>query len=185
VNRQQCRAAAASVHGGADFTALRTAGVFQITDAVALNRLIAAASSIGFVGRVELLRAVRNREIALLELDRTADVPSRVLREATRPLIALLGDDDYANTGPSGWAAVLRLSRWARAAMIHATGADVPSYRAAIRMALLVRLFLLIETDSAHAQEWGNALLAWGVPFLGLVPSEGAHPILPQQAKMQ
>ena len=184
MNRQQRRAAAAA-RQGADFTALRSAGKFEITDPAATDRLNAAAYPAGFVGRVELLRVVRNREIALVESDRKADVPERVLAETTKPLIVVLGDDDYQSTGPTGWAAVPGLLRWAKGALIHGTGADVPSYRAAIGMALLARRFLLIETDSAHAREWGNALLVQGIPFLGLLPSEGVHPVKPGKLGMQ
>lgn len=133
MNRQQRRAAAAA-RQGADFTALRAAGGFKIADAGAFDGLIAVAFAAGFVGRVALLRAVRRRETALLEPDRST---------------------------------------------------DVPSYRAAIGMALLARRFLLIETDSAHAREWGNALLVQGIPFLGLLPSEGVHPVKPGKLGMQ
>ena len=69
--------------------------------------------------------------------------------------------------------------------MIHATGADVPSYQMAIGMALLARRFLLIETDTAHLREWGEALLARRVPFISLCPPEGVHPIAPPRSTMQ
>ena len=76
-------------------------------------------------------------------------------RPTAVPMIAVLGDDDYASTGPTGWPATRRLFRWAKGAMIHATGADAPSYQAAIRMAIGSRRFLLIETSSDCAAEWG------------------------------
>jgi hypothetical protein len=47
-------------------------------------------------------------------------------------LIAIVGDDDYQSSGPAEWPATRRLFRWARGAMIHATGADVPTYQMAI-----------------------------------------------------
>jgi hypothetical protein len=55
----------------------------------------------------------------------------------------------------------------------------------AIGMALLARRFLLIETDTAHMREWGEALLARRVPFITLRPPEGPHPIAPPRSTMQ
>jgi hypothetical protein len=160
-------------------------GCDQIGKPDQIDRLIAACASLGLVGRVELLRSVRAGKIALVEPDRDAVVPLRLLERATRPLVALVGDDDYASTGPTAWPATRRLFRWARGAMIHATGADVPSYQMAIGMALLARRFLLVETDTAHAREWGEALLARRIPFITLRPPEGVHPVAPPRSAMQ
>jgi hypothetical protein len=124
-------------------------------------------------------------EVTLLEVDRQGMPPSRVLKASGRPLIAVIGDDDYASTGPCGWAATRRLLYWARGGMIHATGADVPSYRTAIGMALVTWRFLLVETDSAHMDEWGGALRKHGVPFLGLRPPKGSHPVAPDRSTLQ
>jgi hypothetical protein len=73
----------------------------------------------------------------------------------------------------------------ARGAMVHATGADVPTYRLAIGMALVHRRFLLIETDSAHAHDWGEALHKRRIPALGLVPPDGVHPLPFDRATMR
>jgi hypothetical protein len=157
----------------------------RITKGADLDRLICATSAMELPGRVELLRAVRRGEITLLEVNRQGMPPSRVLKASARPLLAVVGDDDYASTGPCGWAAARRLQYWARAGMIHATGADVPSYQAVIGMTLLCRRFLLVETDSAHLDEWGAALRKYGVPFLGLRPPTGAHPVAPDRSALQ
>ena len=69
--------------------------------------------------------------------------------------------------------------------LIHGTGADVPSYRAAIDGALIVKRFLLIETSSSYVRLWGEALITAHVPFLALEPTDGMHPALPAKARMQ
>ena len=142
-----------------------------------IDRLIAAYACLDMVGRVELMRAVRAGTIDTVEPTRDRVVPTKILERSLRPLIAIIGDDDYASTGPAAWPATRRLFRWAKGAMVHATGADAPSYQIAIGMAMQCRRFVLIETDSTHAREWGEALLARRVPFIGLVPTDGTHPL--------
>lgn len=161
-----------------------TLGVTQIGAPDQIDRLIVHASALGLPGRVELLRAVRGGAINLLEIGRQSAAPVRTLERSLRPVVMVLGDDDYASTGPSGWAAWQRLSYWARTAMVHATGADAASYRLAIGMALAHRRFLLIETDSAHAHDWGAALHKRNIPAIGLVPPDGAHPVMPPRGGM-
>jgi hypothetical protein len=145
-----------------------------------LDRLIAHAAALELVGRVELLRAVRDGSINLIEVSREAPAPIRVMEQSPRPVLLVIGDDDYASTGPCGWAAWQRVSYWARA-----TGADVASYQMAIGMALLRPRFVLIETDSAHAHEWGEALQRRRIPALGLLPLEGIHPVTPPAEAVQ
>jgi hypothetical protein len=157
----------------------------QIGKREQLDRLIAHAAALELVGRVELFRAVRVGVINLIEVGREASAPVRAMEQSPRPVVLLFGDDDYASTGPSGWAAWQRVSYWARAAMVHATSADVASYQMAIGMALLQARFLLIETDSAHAHEWAEALHRRRIPALGLLPPEGIHPVTPRREAMQ
>jgi hypothetical protein len=151
----------------------------QIGKSEQINRLITHAAVMNLPGRVELLRAVRDGSINLVEIERKAEAPMRVIEQSPRPVVMLLGDDDYRATGPAGWAAWQRLSYWARGAMVHATGADAASYRLALGLAVLHQRFLLIETDSAHAHAWGDALHRRRIPAIGLVPPDGAHPVMP------
>ena len=44
---------------------------------------------------------------------------------------------------------------------------------------------LLVETDSAHLDEWSGALHKHGVPFLGLRPPKGSHPVAPDRGRVQ
>ena len=132
-----------------------------------------------------LLRAARDGLISLSQSPRGTAVPIKLLDKANRPAIALIGDDDYQSSGPSGWKSMHRLLGWAKGALIHGTGADVPSYEVAIQMALHYRRFLLIETDSAHVREWGDLLRSRHVPFLALFPSNGVHPVAPAPGEIQ
>jgi hypothetical protein len=157
----------------------------QIGDPDQIDRLIAHAAMLNLPGRVELLRAVRARAINLVEIERKAPAPMRLIEQSSRPVMLILGDDDYAATGPAGWAAWQRLSYWARGAMVHATGADATSYQMAIGMALVVQKLLLIETDSAHAHEWGAALHRRNIPAIGLLPPDGQHPLSIARSAMQ
>jgi hypothetical protein len=122
----------------------------RLTTKNQLAQAIVVASHLGLAGRVELLRSVRAGEVALIEIDRTAEAPLGELnRVTTRPIVCLIGDDDYCSSGPSGWKAWPRLGDcWAKYGMIHAAGGDAATYRLAIDLAVLYRKFLLIETGS-------------------------------------
>lgn len=158
------------------------AGEHELAKPDQIDRLIAAAATMNLPGRVELLRAVQSGAINLVETERHTAAPMQAIERSSRPVVMLLGDDDYASTGPSGWAAWERLSFWARGAMVHATGADAHSYRLAIGSALIQRRMLLIETDSAHAHAWGAARHKRNIPGIGLVPPNGVHPVMPTRA---
>jgi hypothetical protein len=102
----------------------------------------------------------------------------KMLKRSPRPVLVLVGDDDYATTGPAGWSATAMLLRWATSAVVHGTGGDIATYRMAADIAAANGRFLLIETSSAHVSTWRAALQAAGVPHLSLVPpSGGCHPL--------
>lgn len=110
-----------------------------------------------------------------------------MLKRAPRPVLVLIGDDDYASTGPAGWACTPTLLRWARAAMVHGTGADVATYQLAVQMAVGCRRGLLIETSSPFARVWREALRTarQPVPNVTLVAPNDAHPVMPARGAMQ
>ena len=146
--------------------------MYRVTETKHFDEIIAKLSPIPDAEHlVVLFRAVRDGVIALAQAPRGTAVPIKQLDKANRPAIALIGDDDYQSSGPSGWKSMHRLLGWAKGALIHGTGADVPSYAIAIQMALHYRRFLLVETDSAHVREWGDLLRSRDVPFLALCPS--------------
>ena len=161
---------------------------FPTTPAAAIDHAIGQAVTIGFHHTAELLRAVRRGEICLIAPeDRTALVSMGSLKRAPLPVLVLIGDDDYASTGPAGWACTPTLLRWARQAIVHGTGADVPTYRLAVEMAVGCRRGLLIETSSVFAPVWREALRTarQPVPTLTLVAPDGAHPVMPARGAMQ
>jgi hypothetical protein len=161
--------------------------VVQITKSSEIDRMIAHAASIGQTGCVTLLReGVRAGLINAVFVDRYAEAPMRKLKRSARPTCVVLGDDDYQSTGPLAWTSFMRLSHWAKGALIHASGGDAPSYRMAIRMTLQHQRLLLVETSSAMADTWAAALNKRGIRPVGLLPSDGGpHPVLPPRSAMQ
>ena len=160
--------------------------VFHISTDRDINTMIAQASRLEMPWRVELYRAVRDKMINLAGPGRDADAPRKLLEASPRPTVVLLGDDDYASTGPDGWMAFRCLGYWARAAMMHATGGDVASYQLAVGLTCIKRRLLLIETSSERAHEWGRALQRRRIPAVGLVPpGDNTHPVQPARGDLQ
>ena len=128
--------------------------------------------------RVPILRAVCHGVIGLSEVSRDAAFPRGDLDAATGPIIAIISDDDYRSTGPSGFVAARRFAYWARAAIVHAAGGEPQQYEKAVDAALLCRRLLLVETDSAHAIEWCDFLGSGRrIPVYAILPRGGAHPV--------
>jgi hypothetical protein len=71
--------------------------------------------------------------------------------------------------------------------MIHATGADAASYQTAVVATVGCARLALIETDSAHGEEWATAFLTArpGMPILHLRAPDGKHPITPRRGSIQ
>ncbi len=104
-----------------------------------------------------LLDAVRAGRIAVVAPERQA--AGNCLREAKRigrPVLLLIGDDDHASTGPSGWRCARKLREWARAAIVHGTGGRREHYEWAATAAAMQRRLVMIETDSGHLAEWAS-----------------------------
>jgi hypothetical protein len=142
-----------------------------------LDRQLALFDSLGRAGRVELLRAVHAGTIAIVEAERLDMPPRRVLDNTRRPALVVLGGDDYASTGPSGWVTTPRLLRWARGALVHGSAADAASYRAAIPGTMACHRFVLVETSASCAAAWGQTFDVCGIRTLVLVPPAGVHPV--------
>jgi hypothetical protein len=160
-----------------------SSGVVEIADAADLDRLIAAFTVEGFPHRAELVRAVRRHEINLVELQRESPTPTKVLESSRLPTIVLIGDDDPASTGPTGWTGFRRLEYWARAGFVHATGATVASYDFAVQLTVRCGRLVLIETASQYADEWTEALMRRRIRTMKMIPPPGQqHPIAGREA---
>ena len=142
-----------------------------------IDRLIALSVAQDAGHRAHLLRAVKRGEIITLEPHRKSHIPKSVLRSAPLPTLVIIGDDDHASTGPAGWTATQRVLKWARAAMIHGAGADIRSYQMVIDMTVKYKRVALIETESRYVAAWGEVFLSKGIPSVGIIPSDGPHPI--------
>jgi hypothetical protein len=137
----------------------------------------------GAAHRAALLTAVYHGRIAHMELQRStgAGLLKRFIAGAQLPELILVGDDDYASTGPAGWRQTSRLMRWARRIIVHAAGGEADQYRGFVDIACKVGRVLLIETDAAHAEAWVLVALAQGTHqrICVILPTQGTHPICP------
>ncbi|MDI3307831.1 MAG: hypothetical protein QJR07_12085 [Acetobacteraceae bacterium] len=107
-------------------------------------------------------------------------MPGRLLDTARdrRPFAVILADDGDNPTGPDGFPQARRLMRWAASIFIHATGGQPIHYAAAAQATVLMRRFLLIETDTAHEAEWCalRRAVAPRTPCVVLTVPPGAAP---------
>jgi len=145
-------------------------------------RLIALSEGMGDGYMTELLRPAARGELNLVVPGRdTVQPPFYRLAKRGRPIVAVVGDDDYQTTGPDGWACADKLRAWAAFAIVRGTGAQRQHYAAAAAMAADVRRLLFIETSSAGAQMWAG-FLSERTPtlrFMGVLPPDGSHPVTP------
>jgi len=145
-------------------------------------RLISLAQTSGHGHLVELLRpAMRGQLNVSLPRRDTRMPPLHTMGKRGRPVLVLLGDDDYQPTGPKGWACSDKLRSWARFALVHAAGAEPAHYARAASLAIECGRLLLIETASSAADDWALFLSARSpaIPLLGILPTGGQHPIRP------
>jgi hypothetical protein len=149
-----------------------------------LAKASVAADQAGQPGVAQLMREVRRGGLAVFfGSDRMQKITVEDLDQAQRPTLAVVGDDDYRSTGPSGWMATPALVTWAAAAVIHAAGASAETYAEAAEAARISGRAVLIETDTAHAEQW--AMVFEERPVLLVLPRDGAHPTLPERSAMQ
>lgn len=97
----------------------------------------------------------QRHELAIIA-DAAVPWPSRISKCAA-PYATLIADDPWPNgdsLGPAGWACARGARRWARSVIIHGTGPSFHHYRFASAATQISRALLLIETDSAHIDEW-------------------------------
>ena len=143
-------------------------------------RMIGQAETAGVGYYTEWLRPVARGELNVMAPMRdTPQPPFYRLGKQGRPVIALVGDDDYQPAGPATWASAARLRAWAAFAIVHGAGAKREHYEMAAVMAKQVRRLLFVETTSEAAQEWAGFLSERTpkLPFMGVLPNDGPHPI--------
>ena len=146
-----------------------------------LARASVAVEQAGQPGLAELIRAASHGIIALMMVsDRTVSVSKRELTGCTRPLVVVLGDDDYSGSGPSGWLCAKRVAEHTACAVIHASGATAETYAQAWMGARLTGSCALIETDTEHAHAWAE--LWKGKSVLLVWPRGGVHPVMPNRS---
>lgn len=149
-----------------------------------IARMIMQAEQAGAGFITPLLQRVMRGELnACLPMRDTVMPPLYRLGKAGRPVILILGDDDYQCPGPATWACAAKARQWAAAAVIHGTGGRPQHYEMAAVTALQVRRLLLIETTSTAAQDWAAFLAERtpALPFMGFLPPSGAHPVMPDK----
>jgi hypothetical protein len=163
---------------------------FEIQTWADLPRGIVAAEQAGAPGLAHLLRALRAGRIAFLPLMpecSNARFKQFAALTKNRPAIVLVPDDDYRNRGPAGWQVAERAVHWASNILLHAAGAELFHYEAAVQAVQLTRRLLFIESNTTTAERWvdlidaaqkrKNTTVIW--------PSGGPHPIVPGREALQ
>ena len=152
-----------------------------------IARVIGQAELSGAGFYVPLLRRVMQGEVnACWPMRDTLMPPLYRLGKSGRPLIVVVGDDDYRPAGPDTWACASKLRAWAAFAIVHGTGGKPEHYALAVEMAVQVRRLVLIETTSAAAQDWAGFLREHSpaLSFMGVLPPDGVHPVMPDKGQV-
>lgn len=149
-----------------------------LTDAVAINRLAADFYRQGATHLAPIFNAALAGQVAAVGLaKRNVQFPRREVASFRLPTVLIVGDDDDAATGPTGWRSAKEATHWAAAAIVHGAGAERGHYDMAVASAVRFRRLLLIETRSQFVRPWGSLLE--GKPRLAIMPRTGPHPVIP------
>lgn len=163
---------------------------FQVNTWDDLAAATAAAQQAGAIGTAHLFRARMADRITLLPLLPETSVGKFKLfarHSGRRPAVLLIGDDDGLDRGPRGWGLSERAVRWSAACLIHAAGAELAHYEAAIQAAETVGRMLLIECSTGTADAWVQLVRsAPNRPSSLLIrPNTGPHPLPMDKGQMQ
>ena len=162
-------------------------GFCDIDEPESFAKLAGIMSREGLAYKLPLYRAASSTgSIALCQPSRGHQISASFLKRVARPLVVLLGDDDYSSTGPGGWQSTQRLLQWARAALLHGTGGTIAHYHVAVELTQQSKRLLLVETDAAHLPAWRLAVEATGrrLPTLVIAPTT-PHPAVPPPGGVQ
>jgi hypothetical protein len=159
---------------------MKARGTLQACTPDNLAKAAMAADQAGQPGVAELMREVRRGGLCVFfNSDRSQTITMAELNQAQRPTVVVIGDDDYSSTGPAGWRCSATIAQWPAAVVVHAAGATAESYAEAVKAARLLGRAVLVETDTAHVEEW--AMTFYGRPVLLVLPKGGQHPVQPSQ----
>ncbi len=151
---------------------------FTIKSPADLDRLIAQVSQ-NAPHYVPLLRGVRAGLIATVQPDRAAEISTTRLKSLGRPVLVVLGDDDYQAGGPDEWKCAERVFGWSRQIIIHGAAARAVDYCYLPPVAMIVRRLVLVECASRHVDDWHAAATRWGrrAAIQRVIPPAGVqHP---------
>lgn len=154
---------------------------FTPTSRADITRLLSQAEAAGAGHLAGILGPVIRGELDLIAPTRnTLALPFKRVSRRGRPVVVILGDDDYCHAGPGTWACAGRIRAWASFAIVHGTGAQRAHYDMAAGVAQRVGRLLLIETTAAAAQDWAGFLhgRTRALRFMGLLPPDGVHPVM-------
>lgn len=155
---------------------------FTPTSRADIARLLSQAEAAGAGHLAGILTPVIRGELDVIAPTRnTLALPFKRVGRRGQPVVVIVGDDDYRPAGPSTWACAWRIRAWAAFAIVHGTGAQRAHYDMAAGVAQRVGRLLLIETTSAAAQDWAGFLHGRtpALPFMGLLPPDCVHPVMP------
>jgi len=136
---------------------------------------------------VPLVAAAHSGAVSVAWVARGHSAPLRMLDRAKAPAVVVVGDDfaDGFDPGPAGWPGLPRVARWARLAVINATGGRRDHYARFVQFAVESRKMLLIETGTARADAWLDVLRSARVPTIVLRPEDGGvQPLMPDRGAM-
>ena len=150
--------------------------MLSVTNSDAISKVVALLQQAG----VTAFQAAALGVIALITAERGGRVSIRHLRTFKRPVLVLIGDDDHASSGPSGWPNVQRLLRWSAGVIVHAGPGHPEHYAAAVEDAVTFRQVVFVETSAEYANVWLKAVPPGRRTHL-LVPANGVHPVLSRE----
>lgn len=136
---------------------------------------------------VPLLQAAYRDEVSLAAVPRGKATPLNALDRARAPAVVLVGDDvaDGHDPGPVGWPGLPRVLRWARFALINATGGCSVHYCAGVELARLHRKLLFVETGTSRSRDWLAMCRTAHVPAIELRPvNGGSQPAAPNRSSL-
>jgi hypothetical protein len=132
---------------------------------------------------IPLLRALGQRRIVLIAINRTSDaLPIRRLKRHPLPALILVMDDDFRSSGPTAFPDARKALRYAATHLIHGARAEIEHYEGAILAAEAKGSCCLVETDGPHLDEWiafaAEVARPRRVPTLVVRPTDGAGPLV-------